>query len=207
MELADRKGITALSMRTLAHELGVEAMSLYYYVERKEDLLAGLASRVSEEIEFPEARANAWKGAVRRMAISYHAALRRHPWIHEIRTSPERVGAAQVRYMEWLLGTLRKAGFSARMTHHAYHILDSHILGSAMWAAGVTAAFSKKPMADMAKALFDAFPIAQFPYAHEHAQQHLGGLTKADKQPFELGLDLILDGLDEMRDERPKRQR
>lgn len=202
MELADREGILALSMRSLAGELGVEAMSLYHHVERKEDLLAGIAELVMAEIELPEGRTVAWRDAVRRMAVSYHAALRRHPWIHEIRTPPSRVGRGTLRYMEWLLGTLRQAGFSALMTHHAYHILDSHIIGSAMWEAGIVSALSKRSLDDLARTFLGSIPITEYPYVHEHTQQHLGKITKGDKHPFELGLDLILDGLDGLRDER-----
>ena len=78
MDLADREGIAALSMRNLARDLGVEAMSLYHYVEGKEDLLAALGDMVMREIELPETRPSEWKSAIRRMAVSYHAALRRH---------------------------------------------------------------------------------------------------------------------------------
>src|SRR5688572_17770562 len=124
MDLADREGIAALSMRNLAGELGVEAMSLYYYVERKEDLLAAIGDMVMGEIELPRGRVTDWKSAVRRMTVSHHEALKRHPWIHGLGGAPARLGPGQLRYMEWLLRTLREAGFSPRMTHHAYHILD-----------------------------------------------------------------------------------
>jgi AcrR family transcriptional regulator len=207
MDLADRDGIAALSMRSLARALGVEAMSLYHYVERKEDLLGGIYDLVMREIEFPPSRPAGWKGAVRRMAVSYHAALRRHPWVHGVGTAPTRLGAGQLRYMEWTLGTLRKAGFSPRMTHHAYHILDSHIVGFALWEAGIVAAIPKGQLADLAKAVLERVPLAEYPYFHEHAQQHIGKVTKGDKHPFELGLDIILDGLDRLRDEAPARIR
>lgn len=207
MDLADRDGIAALSMRNLAHELGVEAMSLYHYVESKEDLLAAINDLVMSELELPQAPPAEWKSAVRRMAVSYHEALRRHPWVHSVKAVPERVGPSTVRYMEWVLGTLRKGGFSPRMTHHAYHILDSHVVGSSLWEAGIMAVIPKGQMADMARQFLERIPMDRYPYVHEHAQQHLGGATKGDKHPFELGLDLILDGLGRMRDEWPKRSR
>lgn len=204
IDLADREGITALSMRSLAREIGVEAMSLYHYVERKEDLLAALGDMVMQEIELPKARPSEWKTAVRRMAVSYHAALGRHSWSHALAAVPTRVGPATLAYMEWVLRTLRGGGFSARMTHHAYHILDSHIVGSSKWEAGIVAAIPKGELPDLAKRVLERVPVDRFPYFHEHAQQHIGGATKGDKHPFELGLDLILDGLDGLRDERPK---
>jgi len=207
MDLADREGIAALSMRNLARELGVEAMSIYHYVERKEDLLAGIGDLVMREIELPEGRAGDWRSAVRRMSVSYHDALKRHPWIHSLGGAPARIGPGQLGYMEWLLGRLRQAGFSPRMTHHAYHILDSHVVGSSLWEAGIAAALPKGALEGLAKTILERVPVAEYPYFHEHAQQHLGKVTKGDKHPFELGLDLILDGLDRLRDERPKRSR
>lgn len=207
MALADREGIDGLSMRNLAHKLGVEAMSVYHYVESKEDLLAALGDMVMREIELPEARPAEWKSAVRRMAVSYHAALGRHAWFHSLKPVPSRVGPGTLAYMEWTLGTLRRGRFSARMTHHAYHILDSHVVGSSQWEAGILAALPKGKLADLAKTVLERIPIAQFPYMHEHTQQHIGGATNGDKHPFELGLDLILEGLDRLRDEKPERRR
>lgn len=207
MDLADREGIAALSMRNLAREVGVEAMSLYHHMEGKEDLLAGLSDMVMQEIELPEGPPREWKTAVRRMAVSYHAAFRRHPWALGITGVPTRVGPGTLTYMEWVLRTLRRGGFSARMTHHAYHILDSHVVGSSQWEAGIMAAIPKDKMADLARTVLGRVPVDRFPYFHEHAQQHIGGATKGDKHPFELGLDLILEGLDRLRDEGPKRRR
>lgn len=205
IDLADREGIAALSMRTLARELGVEAMSLYHYVESKKDLLAALRDMVMRELDLPDAAPREWKGAVRRMAVSYHKALGRHSWVHELTGAPTGVGPGTLAYMEWTLGTLRRGGFSARMTHHAYHILDSHVVGSSKWEAGIVAAISKAKLPDLAKRVLAQVPAERFPYFHEHAQQHIGGATKGDKHPFELGLDLILDGLDGLRDEMPDR--
>jgi AcrR family transcriptional regulator len=207
MDLADREGIDALSMRSLAREVGVEAMSLYHYVRSKDELLAELTDQVRQEIELPQARPAEWKSAIRRMAVSYHAALRRHPWVHTVTPDAVRVGQRTLAYMEWTLGTLRRGGFSARMTHHAYHILDSHVVGSAQWEAGIVQALSKEKLADLAKTVMERMPADRFPYMYEHMQQHMGGATKGDKHPFELGLDLILDGLDGLRDEAPKRKR
>ena len=50
IELADRDGIESISMRKLAQELGVEAMSLYTHVRNKNDLLDGMADTVISQI-------------------------------------------------------------------------------------------------------------------------------------------------------------
>jgi len=204
MEIADREGIDALSMRRLASELGVEAMSLYYHVANKDDLLAGIHELVLNEVAPPRAAGDPM-AAIRAGAISYHDTLRRHPWVHSLKLSPGRVPPTQMRYMEALLRSLRRAGFSARMTHHAYHILDSHIIGSTLWEAGIAAAIPKGTLPDLAKTIVQRLPPDQFPYTLEHIEQHMGKLPKGEKHPFEFGLDLILDGLEKLREAPPAR--
>ena len=216
MDLADRDGLDALSMRNLAAELGVEAMSIYYYFKSKDELLAGMKDLVMMEVELPEGRPSEWKASLRGTVMSYYNALRRHKWVNGIRLSPgniqkvatEGTSPGTIRYMESVLRRLRRAGFSARMTHHAYHILESHIVGSSMWIAGIEAVLPKgKELAELARVVVARVPIAEYPYFHEHLGQHGGKMTKGDKSPFEIGLDLILDGLDRQRDEKPKRSR
>ena len=144
--------------------------------------------------------------SIRRIAVSHHDVLRRHPWARGL-TSPGKVPPAQFRYMEALLRVLRRGGFSARMTHHAYHVLDSHSIGSALWEAGITAAIPKGKLVDLARPFLAKLPAAEFPYFHEHIQQHLTKSARGDKNTFEFGLDLILDGLEKLRDEIPVSRR
>ena len=195
--IADKDGIDALTMRGLAQELGVEAMSLYYYVTNKDDILKGIMDLVATEIEVPAAGAD-WKAAIRSSAISFHDVLRRHRWVSSLMISgPPGVGPAQLRYSNSLLKRLREAGFSPELTHHAYHALDSHIVGSTLWAAGVGAVMKTKP--DFVKTFIEQLPVAEYPYFAEHAQQHMTkSVPNSAKSEFEFGLDLILDGLDKL---------
>src|SRR5512133_936611 len=112
--LADEGGIESLTMRKLARELGVEAMSLYNHVANKGDLVDGIVDLVVGEIDLP-ATAN-WEAAIRECAISAHDAFLRHPWACSLVMSPSAAHGARLprlRYMEWLLGRLRDAGFSS----------------------------------------------------------------------------------------------
>ena len=117
---------SSLSMRKLAEALGVEAMSLYNHIANKDDLLSGIVEAVAGEIAAPSADTE-WKTAIREIATSAHESLLRHPWASDlwIRTSP---GPARMRYGDSLLGALRRA-FSKELTYHAYHILESYVLG------------------------------------------------------------------------------
>jgi AcrR family transcriptional regulator len=197
LELADREGIAALSMRRLAAELGVEAMSLYYYVKRKDDILDGIVDLALSEVA-PPAGGTDWKSAVRRSAISYHDTLRRHPWVNNVPVSGE-ASAAQLRYMDALLKRLREAGLSPELTHHAYHALDSHVVGSALWLARIP---PKKELDVLAKDVLRQLPVDSFPDLVLHIQQHLSGAARGMKF-FEFGLDLILDGIERLRDASP----
>ena len=197
--LADKRGIEALSMRKLAEELGVEAMSLYHYVSNKDELLDGITDIVASEIEAPPARGD-WKSAVRTSAISFHDALARHPWACSLMMSS--VGPARLRYMESLLRRLREAGFSPQLTHHAYHALDSHIIGFTLWAAGYTTAMRADPSA--VESFLEQVPADQYPYFLEHADQHMKPTKRDAVSEFEFGLDLILDALEKIRRTRKK---
>jgi AcrR family transcriptional regulator len=195
--LADAGGIESLSMRKLAKELGVEAMSLYNHVANKGDLVDAIVDRVIEEIELPQTPDDEWEAAIRTCAVSAHDAFRRHPWACSPAMSPARsvtAPAARIRYVEWLLGRLRRGGFSAALAYHAYHALDSHILGFTMWELG-HAVPSGRSAEELMEAFFRDFPADEFPNLMEHAAQHRDGAGHDGPSEFEFGLDLILDGL------------
>lgn len=76
---ADQSGIEALSMRSLAQELGVVPMALYKHVANKEQLLDGMVELVVGEID-PPADGPDWRSAIRERVLSARRALLRHPW-------------------------------------------------------------------------------------------------------------------------------
>jgi hypothetical protein len=100
--------------------------------------------------------------------------------------------------MESLLGRLRGAGFSANMTHHAYHALDSHILGFTMWEVGYTTGARALP--DSGAGLRRTLAADSYPYLNEHMDEHVALAKREDGEgEFEFRLDLILDGLKRIR--------
>jgi hypothetical protein len=99
--------------------------------------------------------------------------------------------------MDSLLGRLREAGFSADATYHAYHVLDAHILGFSMWQASHT--YTPTEVTDFT-AMFERFvPAGEYPFLHEHGLQHFAEGPHREVSAFELGLDLILEGLENLR--------
>ncbi len=197
IELADEGGIEALSMRKLGQRLGVEAMSLYNHVANKDDLQDGIVEIVLGEIELPPGGAG-WKEAIRRTAISSHETLIRHRWACGAMMRVPRVSAARLQWMEAVLRTLREAGFSADLTHHAYHALDSHITGFTLWQVSMPFE-TREELVDLAEDVLREIPTDEYPYFIEHAEQHLAPASPDGKTEFEFGLDLILDGLERLR--------
>jgi AcrR family transcriptional regulator len=193
IDLADRGGIASLSMRRLASALGVEAMSLYHHVANKDDLLAGIVDIVVGEIALPDPRED-WKVGLRMTAVSAYDVLGEHRWTAELMLASDALRPARMRYMNAVLGSLRRAGFSAGMTDHAYHALDSHILGFTLWEVGLVP--DPGSLQGLATDALAELSSDDYPHLVEHIRQHL--LPRdADAQPeFEFGLDLILDGLE-----------
>ncbi|HJW62904.1 MAG TPA: TetR/AcrR family transcriptional regulator [Actinomycetes bacterium] len=191
--LADRGGVGALSMRKLAQELGVEAMSLYHHVANKDDILDGIVDVVFGEIELPTGEAG-WEAAMRRRAVSAREALRRHPWATGLMESRRTPGPANIRHHDAVLGVLRNAGFPVELAAHAYSLLDSYIYGFALQEASLPF-HTPEETAEVAQEIMSAFPADQYPHLAEIATEHVLQPGYDYGNEFLYGLDLILDGL------------
>jgi AcrR family transcriptional regulator len=196
IDLADRDGIASLSMRKLAQELGVEAMSLYHHVANKDAILDGLIDLVFGEIDLPVGEAD-WKAAMRRRAISAREVLRRHPWATGLMESRSTPGPATLRHHDAVLGILRNAGFPLELAAHAYSLLDSYIYGFALQETSLPFS-TPEETAEVAQAMMAEFPADAYPHLTEIAVEHVlqPGYSYASEYLF--GLDLILDGLERL---------
>jgi AcrR family transcriptional regulator len=195
--LADRDGVGALSMRKLARQLGVEAMSLYHHVASKDDVLDGIVDVVFSEIELPSGETD-WKVAMRRRAVSARDALRRHPWATGLMESRSTPGPANLRHHDAVLGILRGAGLSVELAAHAYSLLDSYIYGFALQEASLPFR-TPEEAAEVAQAMMAQLPAEQLPHLSEIAMEHVLQPGYDYGREFLYGLDLILDGLERAR--------
>jgi AcrR family transcriptional regulator len=194
VDLADNGGVESLSMRKLAQELGVEAMSLYRHVRNKGDIVDGMVDLVFGEIGLPP-RGVAWKAAMRQRAISAREVLARHPWAIGLMESRSTPGPATLQHHDAVIGCLREAGFSIAMAAHAYSVLDSYIYGFALQQASLPFKTSEE-VVEVTDGIRGQFPAEAYPHLTEMAIRHVlqPGYDYADE--FEFGLDLILDGLE-----------
>src|SRR5512132_749559 len=129
--LADAHGLESLSMRKLADELRVAAMSLYHHVSNKDQLLDAMIDVVFSEIELPSTD-DEWQTAMRKRAVSTREALNRHRWAVGLMEGRSSHGPANLSLHNAVLGCLRAAGFSLEMTVHAYSVQDAYIYGFAL---------------------------------------------------------------------------
>jgi AcrR family transcriptional regulator len=197
LELADAGGLEKLTMRKLARELGYEAMSLYNHVANKDDLIDGILGLVLAEMEPPSVDED-WAETIRRSAISIYRALRAHSWAASVLMSPGHVHAARLELMETLLARLRTAGFTADTTYHAYHLLDAYIFGFSLWHTSHT--YTPEQAQSMMEWAAREITADVYPYLREHAEQHMDDGPHQEVSAFELGLDMLLAGIERLRD-------
>ena len=194
VELADRDGVGSLSMRKLAQELGVEAMSLYHHVAGKDAILDGLIDIVFSEIELPSGRTD-WKDAMRQRAISAREALRRHPWATSLMESRPTPGPTNLRHHDAVLGILRNGGFSIELAAHAYSLLDAYIYGFALQENSLPFG-TPEETAEVAQTIMAEFAAGTYPHLTEIAVEHVLQLGYDYGNEYQFGLELVLDGLD-----------
>ena len=205
IDLADAGGIDALTIRRLAEQLGVEAMSLYYHVPNKEAILDGVVDLVFAEIEESvggfEVRATdaAWKTTLRTRILGARKVLLRHPWAPGVMETRGALGLTMARYVDSVVGTLRSGGFSFDLIHHAMHALGSRMYGFTQELMsdddddGDAGDDMLAQMADLVPNLAAMLTVVR----HDDPDSTLGWCD--DQFEFEFGLDIILDGLERLK--------
>jgi AcrR family transcriptional regulator len=201
VDLADRGGIKAVSMRKVGQELGVEAMSLYNHVANKEEMLAGMVDIVVGEIPLDDA-GDDWKAAMRHRAMSARRVMMRHPWAPRlIETRPD-MTPTMMSYMDSVIGIFRNGGLSLELTHHAMHALGSRMLGFTQELFDDSEAKAENPdvAAVRLQQMTEVYPnISALVADIAHDDDSIVGSGCDDNVEFIFGLDLILDGIERLR--------
>jgi AcrR family transcriptional regulator len=204
--VADVDGLAHVTMRRVASELGVEAMSLYHHVANKEALLDGLLEALMDEVDESVAAVETaapepdWRRTLRRRFLTARSAMLRHPWAPQLITSRTSVPASVYGYYDRVLGTMVDGGLSYHLAHRGLHALGSMALGFAQELftppAGEVGEDDGQAEDEMA-AMADAFPHLAAMVASEVHAAGDAVLGWCDSQTeFEFTLDLLLDGLE-----------
>lgn len=190
LRVMDEEGLEAVSMRRVAREVGVEAMSLYNHVLDKEDLLAAIQQKVFSEFAF-EALPDDPFGNGARVAHAWRDLMRAHPALIEIMAEKHQapISIDALRPMEKALEVLRSMGVPDRDAMQVFHAFGGYIQGFVMMERQL--AFAERDP--------------------EHFEDVLSQLSSQDlpcvaaampymadcdlDQQFDFGLDLMLQGL------------
>jgi AcrR family transcriptional regulator len=191
--VADAGGIGALTIRSLAQELGVKPMSVYHYVANKDEILDGIVDLVFGEIELPVAGGE-WRAEMSRRANSARQVLRRHPWATALLQSRTNPGPATLRHHNAVIGTLREAGFSVVHTAHAFALIDSYVYGFAL-SEHALPINGPDSVADVAASMMMQFLAHDYPHLVEFTIEHVMQPEYNFGDEFEYGLGLILGAL------------
>lgn len=201
--LADRTGVEALSMRALGGELGVRAMSLYKHVANKDDILDGIVDIVLAQIDLPE-QGTCWRKAMGDRARSARNVFRQHPWmagLFESRLTSIKQTPGRLRYLNALLGVLRQNGFSVSNASRALMLIDSYLYGFILqevnWRLEESTALHSEEEA-VNKELMEKYPYILETYNNARSQNP-GTCINLDSQ-FDLGLELVFDALERLRE-------
>ncbi|WP_329471348.1 TetR/AcrR family transcriptional regulator [Streptomyces sp. NBC_01723] len=199
VEVADREGLGALSMRRIATELGTGTMSLYRYVPGKSELLDLMLDRVQRPSENPADLGDGdWRSALHALGHATLALYRRHTWLLEVNNSRPILGPSALDGMEKVLTRIKPMGLTDPELLSAILLIDGYVIGAAR-----TQVYAEE--AERTSGLTDAqFWAAQEPMMVKAMTSGrypvLAGLSEDTFGPgfdhFEFGLQRILDGLE-----------
>jgi AcrR family transcriptional regulator len=190
LELVDRDGLEALSMRRLADELGVGTMTLYGYFRSKSELLDALmdASATAGAAELPDE--GPWRERIVALSRAMRAWLESHPALVQIRMQQTLTRPRQFAVTERVVRALVDAGLDRQEAARAFRLLFTYVFGSV--------AFSPTASADRARrevrAAMAALPPGDYPLLSSMAGE--AAAAAAGDEQFDYGLELILDGIE-----------
>ena len=189
LELIDREGIDALSMRRLGRELGVEGMALYTHVRHKSDLLDAVAERVLEELDTDFDRTAPWRDRVRRGTVAWAELQARHPRSFPLVYRPEHASHAVTQLTEELMDALRTGGFDERGAALAYQTIVVLVDGALLGRGPTT----DNDLQNAWRRAAQAVDEQRYPRFAEVAPQ---AATLTWREIIESGVDLLLSGLE-----------
>jgi DNA-binding transcriptional regulator YhcF (GntR family)/AcrR family transcriptional regulator len=201
--VADAEGLSALSMRRVAAELGAAPMSLYRHVRDKDELLLRMIDAALAECVLPAEPPASWRAGLELATRALWATFRRHSWLPAALslTRPQILPGA-LAYSEWVLGALGGAGLDPRTTFTAYLTVFTFVRGTALnleleaEAEAASGRTSNEWMAEQEPLLEDLISDGRHPNFTRVAR---GIDFDFDLDAlFEFGLQRLLDGLDRL---------
>jgi AcrR family transcriptional regulator len=202
--IADTEGLTALSMRRVAEQLGVSVMSLYTYVPGKGELIDLMVDGVQAELSTVDQDALDWRERLAAIARDTWALLRRHPWMLQVNaTSRPPLGPHTIATYEHQLRAVEGIGLTDLEMDSVILLIGSYVQGAGRGAVDAAQAETSTGLTDAQwwaahePVLDKVMDASKFPVA-TRVGTTAGETHQAAYNPehaFEFGLDRVLDGI------------
>ena len=197
VRVASNEGLAAVSMARVAQELGTSTMSLYRYVNAKDELLMLMVDAAIGPPP-PTVPDEGWRDALSRWAWSEHERIRQHPWAVRVPIAGPPTTPNQVAWMESVLWALRATGLAEDEKASVLLLLSGYVRNEATLTAELMAAgfISDEQMMGYSRLLATLTDSDRFPALH--AVLEAGVFDRADppEKEFGFGLERILDGVE-----------
>jgi AcrR family transcriptional regulator len=206
VEVIEREGVGALSMRRIAAQLGSGVMALYNHFPGKEALLDGVAEHVMSGLDFPTDPDASWEDQLRGQARAFRQMGRAYPRCMMVVVSRPATSATELRPIERALATLRGAGFSGEDAIRVVRTFIAFAAGSLVREVGVAPGLvPRRPLGQDQAVLEADRPIGVNPADFPHVTSMSAELMNRDHDAdFEFGMDLLVRAVTDLRPARAK---
>ena len=189
IELVDRAGLEALTMRALARDLDVGTMTLYGYFRDKRELIDAMVDAIAERTPLPRLRGG-WRERLTQLMTHLHRSLAAYPELARLRIAQPIATPGAFRFTEAAVGTLRGAGFDPAPAARHFRTLFVYTFGIAVFSPAGEAADQRRRVAGALASL----PPDEYPVLSGQLVEMLDTLD--GERQFEHGLALLLDGIE-----------
>ena len=195
LEIADREGLDAVTIRRLAQENSVTPMALYWHFKDKDAVLDGIAERIFEGVRIPEPTEEPWEVQLRAILEALLAAVSPHPNAGELLAPRVMTSEAGLLLAERVIGLLRGAGFSGPQAAQTSSLLLCSIVTLVTSKPADYDALDDEAVDEVRRlkqARLSSLSPRQFPHLRESAQAFV--ICDSDEEYFARGIDFLVNG-------------
>nr|BBH87809.1 TetR family transcriptional regulator [Thermosporothrix sp. COM3] len=197
LALADAEGINAISIRRIATALGVSAMALYWYIERKEDVLDLMIDAVYGEVLLKPA--DDWRSSLEAFAIQMREMIHRHPWFASLAGHRPAFGPNTLQKTDYLLGVVSQLGLDMTTNMNILELFNAYIFGFVQNEIGEAEEQRRSGLSE------EEWQHSMYPYIQKQviesgrypflAKAILEAQERSPDETFRFGLTRLLEGI------------